>query len=344
MAKRRGISNSIGRLTLGPGDRLLLPVSALGKILLYIFTVLVVSALLAPLIYLGLHEHLNFAFHRYVSRTTQVTAIVLLVPLLLWLRISGLSEVIVVLRTQGLGETCRALRLWFFGKCGLAGNSKALRDLFSGIGMAIVPVALLGLAYIHFDIYRMNRDIPVNAFLVILVTAGGVAVLEELLFRGILLGLAAKALGPVKAAVGVSLVFALVHFLKPAKADDGVVAWWSGFAQYTHVFDSVPPAGIFALGFLSLFGAGLVLSLAALRTKSLWLPIGIHAGWILGQQMLQKLAKYRVKPPDELLPWVGPNVVSGAVPTGIVPLFVLVVIGTGVWLYVRNRTATTSRA
>lgn len=323
---------------------MLLAVSALGKILLYFVTVLVVSALLAPLLYLGLHEHIGFAFHRYVSRTTQVTAIVLLVPLLLWLRIAGFGELFTMLRTRGWKESAGALQLWFFRKCGLERNGKAWGDLFYGIGVALVPVAVLAVIYIHFDVYRMNRDIPGKAFLWILVTAGGVAVLEEILFRGILFGIAAKAMGPIKAAVGVSLIFALVHFLKPAKADDGLVMWWSGFAQYTHVLDAVPPAGIFLFGFLSLFGAGLVLSLAAWRTQSLWLPIGIHAGWILGQQVLQKLAKYRVKPPDELLPWVGPNVVSGAVPTGIAPLVALLVIGAGVWLYVRNRTTTTGGA
>ena len=60
-----------------------------------------------------------------------------------------------------------------------------------------------------------------------------------------------------------------------------------------------------------------------MRTRSLFLPIGLHAGWIIGQQGLQWLAKFRVKPPDALLPWVGQNVVSGAVPTGLVPSGIL---------------------
>ena len=294
--------------------------SALGKILLYLVTVLVVSALLAPLIYFGLHEHINFAFHRYVSRTTQVTAIVLLVPLLLWLRLWGMKEI------------------------GLAKNPYAWRDVTTGLGLALLPVAVMGGAYIYFGVYKMNDDAGLGALPKILLTAVFVAIVEEFLFRGVLLGLAAKAIGPVKAAIGVSLVFAFIHFLKPVSEGKIEVKWWSGFAQYGHVFDAAPPPVFFLLGFLSLFGAGLILSLAALRTKSLWLPIGIHAGWILGQQVLQKLAKYRVKPADELLPWVGPNVVSGAVPTGIVPLVVLLIIGTGVWLYVRHRTASTSGA
>jgi len=70
----------------------------------------------------------------------------------------------------------------------------------------------------------------------------------------------------------------------------------------------------------TLFAAGMLLAWAAVRTRSLWLPIGLHAGWILGQQGLNWLAKYRVKPPEEFLPWIGPSLVSGVVPTGLLPL------------------------
>lgn len=317
-----GISNSIGRLTPGLRGRLLLPVSALGKILLYFVTVLVVSALLAPLLYFGLHEHVHFAFHRYLSRTTQVTALVLLVPLLLWLR----------------------LRVWDLKEFGLEKNRHAVRDWAMGLSLAVGPLAVLAVGYVACSVYRVNQDQPWGAFVQILLTAAFVPVVEEFLFRGILLGLARKALGAWPAAVGVSLLFAFVHFLKPSKLDAQVVTWSSGFALYGHTFDDAPSLVLFFAGFISLFAAGLILALAAMKTRSLWLPIGIHAGWIFGQQMFQKIAKFGIKPPEKLLPWVGPNVVSGAVPTGIVPLLVLAITALGVWLYVRNRTASTGRA
>ena len=68
-------------------------------------------------------------------------------------------------------------------------------------------------------------------------------------------------------------------------------------------------------------------------TRSLWLPVGLHAGWVLGQQLINLVGKYRVKPPDAFLPWVGPNVVSGMVPTGIAPAAALLVTGALVWWY-----------
>ena len=69
--------------------------------------------------------------------------------------------------------------------------------------------------------------------------------------------------------------------------------------------------------------AGLLLAVMTLRTRSLFLPIGLHAGWIIGQQGLQWVAKFHVRPQEALLPWIGPNVVSGAVPTGLIPAGIL---------------------
>ena len=170
----------------------------------------------------------------------------------------------------------------------------------------------------------------------IAVTAGTVAVVEEFLFRGVLLGLATRAFGRWPAALVVSLLFATVHFLRPSKQADQDVEWWSGLAQIPRVFDAVPPPSLWIAGFLSIFVAGMILAFAALRTRSLWFSIGLHAGWIFCQQALQWLAKYRVRPPEGLLPWIGPNVVSGAVPTGVVPLSVLLLPGAGVWFYLRK--------
>jgi len=199
----------------------------------------------------------------------------------------------------------------------------------------LVPIALLGVGYLWWGVYRLNPDLEALKIFRIAGTALVVAVVEEFLFRGVALGLAARSFGRWTAAVAVSLVFAGVHFLKPAKEADAVVHWWTGFAQIPRILEAVPPPVIFAFGFASLFVAGMVLALAAFRTRSLWLPIGIHAGWILGQQGFQWLARPTDKSFGDFLPWVGPNVVSGAVPTGLIPLFVLLLTGAVVWLYVR---------
>jgi CAAX protease family protein len=305
----------MGRLTRLARQHFLFEVPALGKILLYLLVVVLLGAILSPPIYWMLHPSVDFPFYRYLSRVTQVTAFVLLVPLLFWLGIRSIREF------------------------GLQPNPHAVRDVCAGVAFALLPAALLAGLYLAFDIYRAKQDLLPWLLFRIAMTAGFVALVEEFLFRGVLLGLAAKAFGRWPAAAGVSLAFASVHFLRPGKQADSLVEWWSGFAQIMGFVEAMPPPGLFLSGFVSLLVAGLILAFATLWTRSLWLAIGLHGGWIFCQQALQWLARYRVKPPDAFWPWIGPNVVSGAVPTGLIPLGVLVLTGLGLWYYLRNASA-----
>jgi membrane protease YdiL (CAAX protease family) len=289
-----------------------LGVPALGKILLYLVVVVFLGAILAPPIYWILHDTVKFPFYRYLSRVTQVTAFVFLGPLLFWLGIRSIREF------------------------GLERNPRAMRDAVAGFLLASVPGALLGGVYLVFDVYQIKQEIIFRLIFRIALTAGFVALVEEFLFRGVLLGLAARTFGPWPAAIGVSLVFAGIHFMRPGKGAVETVEWWSGLTEIARVFDAVPPPWILFAGFVSLFVAGMILAAATFRTRSVWLAIGLHAGWIFCQQALQWMAKYRLKPPDAFLPWVGPNVVSGAVPTGVVPLGILLLTGAGLWYYLRN--------
>jgi uncharacterized protein len=280
-------------------------VTPLAKILVVLTAVLLAACVVSPPIYWGvqaLAEHglfawlAEFPFHRYFSRILQVTALVAVVPLLLWLRLRHLREL------------------------GLDKNPCAGADVAAGVVVALLPAAALGAVLIASEVYRLRKGIEIAPLVRILLTAGVVACVEEFLFRGVLLGLAARAFGAWRAAAGVSVVFAAVHFLRPSRTVDPEVAWHAGFAQVAGMVAGMPPWGLLGYGMATLFAAGMLLAWAALRTRSLWLPIGLHAGWILGQQGLNWLAKYRVKPPEEFLPWIGPSLVSGVVPTGLLPL------------------------
>ena len=103
------------------------------------------------------------------------------------------------------------------GSSASTGEPHAARDAFAGVALALVPGALLAGLYLMFDVYRAKQDLVPWLLLRIAMTAGFVALVEEFLFRGVLLGLAAKAFGRWPAAAGVSLVFAGVHFLRPPK-------------------------------------------------------------------------------------------------------------------------------
>ncbi len=287
----------------------------LGKLALYLVAVVLTACLLAPPVYWFLHDAHPFLrdmpFHRFFNRVALVAAILYLWPTLRWINVCSRAEL------------------------GLARNPHAGRDLLRGLTLATLPLLALAAVYFGFEIYRVRNEINWAKFCPILATAAFVPVLEEALFRGVLLGLAVRQLGRVSGAVVVSLIFAVIHFVRQ-HGEVTEVHWWSGFALLGTVFPPADARVITAFGALNLFVIGLILAYATLRTRSLWLGIGLHAAWIFGQQALNVIARYRVKPPDALLPWFGPTVVSGMVPTGLVPLAALLVTGGLVWWTLRR--------
>ncbi len=284
----------------------------LAKLSLYVVAVVLLAAVLSPSVYWLVHDlHPALAavpFRRFFSRTTLVVALVLLWPALRWLNVRSAAEL------------------------GLVRNPHRIRDLSAGLMLALVPLAVLAGFYYGFDLYRVRKDIPWENLIRIAGTAAMVPIVEEVLFRGVLLGLAVRSLGRVWGALSISAVFAAVHFIE-SRSEVASVHWWSGFELLGGAFSNEDGTALTIAGAVALFAIGLILALATLRTRSLWLAIGLHAGWIFGQQAINLIGKFRVKPPDALLPWVGPNVVHGMVPTGLAPLAALLVTGALVWWY-----------
>jgi len=298
-------------------------VTPLLKILLYAVVVLAIGVLLSPPIYwfcqwlidmghLGIIK--GFPFHRFFSRTVQVTGIILLIPLVFWLRIRHPSEL------------------------GLQPNTRWWKDLFVGFLCGLLPLLALGFLYTAFGIYSLRGEPEWWKLPRVFGTAAVVSLLEEVFFRGVLLGLAVRAMGRWGGAVFSALIFAALHFLRPARLATGEpVTWLSGWEQLTMITHGAPPMPLLAYGAGTLLLAGLLLAAVTLKTKSLWPAIGLHAGWILAQQGFLTVVRFRVKPEDAMLPWVGPNVVSGAVPTGVIPAAVLLGTFVILWWWLRRR-------
>lgn len=293
------------------------PVNPLAKILIYVCAIVLIAALLAPPIYwmaqaMAANDILpslaKFPFFRFFSRIVQISALVLLWPLIRWLRIGGIREL------------------------GIERNPNFRRDLLAGLGLALLPLIALGIGYFVFEIYKPRDEWKVFGFIRVIGTAAVVGTIEEFLFRGVLLGLAIRYIGRLPGLVVISFVFSIVHFIKPRGVIEDV-RWWSGFELLGTAFQSADGPFVLVAGAIALFVIGLILGVVTMRTRSLALAIGLHAGWVLGQQTINLLGKYRVRPPDSLLPWVGPNVVSGMVPTGLVPMMALLVTAVMVWWY-----------
>ena len=107
-----------------------------------------------------------------------------------------------------------------------------------------------------------------------------IALVEETLFRGALLGILRERTGPVLAIFASSLYFAGLHFIGSKwSAELAHIGWDSGFLialdGFAHVRQAQPDA------FLALFVAGLLLaSVRVIWPRSLPVCMGIHAGWV----------------------------------------------------------------
>jgi membrane protease YdiL (CAAX protease family) len=148
------------------------------------------------------------------------------------------------------------------------------------------------------------------AIAVVGLTATVVAFIEETLFRGLFLGVLLRGNRTLAATLLSSGIFSIVHFLKAPDQTTTSVDWVSGFISLAHSFDQFTEPMLVLAGFTTLFLIGVILADARLQTASLWLPIGLHAGWIFASGVFNKIAHREVV----ALPWIGKSLLIGIVP------------------------------
>lgn len=143
----------------------------------------------------------------------------------------------------------------------------------------------------------------------------GAGVIEELVFRGLILGLWLRACSLWTAWIGSSLMFSFVHFLKPPPGSEiaDPRAWESGFEILGSTLGHFTDPAFFVTEFATLAFLGLLLAYCRTRTFSLWLPIGIHAGLVFALKIFSMLM--RLDPGSPLHPWfIGTDLKSGILP------------------------------
>jgi len=121
-------------------------------------------------------------------------------------------------------------------------------------GMLAVVIALcfaVGYVSMRWTAGQVSPAILVTTFSVLM----GAALNEELIFRGLPLQLLVEAMGKWPAIIAFSTLFGAMHLNNPNAS---------------------------ILGTLNTILAGILLSLAYVRTRSLWMPYGIHIGWNVG--------------------------------------------------------------
>lgn len=127
------------------------------------------------------------------------------------------------------------------------------------------------------------KSLTVMSFqlLKILLIAGLVGCIEEILFRGFIFQSLLMDLRNVSAICISNLFYSLLHFFKAKLLVShgfqpfiGFIVIYQSFKDIVINFTTILPS------IIGLFLVGVVLSYAYFRTKSLYLAIGIHAGWI----------------------------------------------------------------
>lgn len=147
---------------------------------------------------------------------------------------------------------------------GLTTSWRQVRQILDGlaIGVAMLSVAVLsmwGLGYAEIGWASVEWQYILTGLAGNLFLYVGVGFHEEILFRGYIFQSMTEGTGKLFATLFFSLVFGAAHMGNPNAS---------------------------AFGIANIVLAGILLSLAYLQTRTLWLPIGIHIGWNFTQGYL----------------------------------------------------------
>jgi uncharacterized protein len=264
------------------------------KILVLTALVLLVSCLLAPPVFwlsrwLALSGYVpqlgRFGFSTFFNRTAMVVGLSSVWPLLRWLGLTHWRDL------------------------GLEPNPRRGTDLGLGvlIGAGGFAYALIMLFVGH--IVRIHDVVPWASAWTFVLTAIAVPLIEESFFRGVLFGLLRRTLRWPYALAFLSFFFAILHFLgpKPGGPRASGQHWYSGFEHLQQLFWQFGEPSLVLGGWVTLFMVGWILGYTVVRTRSLYLAMGLHGGWVLAMRFYDEFCQ-RVNR-DNI--WIGKDVRVG---------------------------------
>jgi len=141
---------------------------------------------------------------------------------------------------------------------GLPWKRYARLQFLTGLVWGIAAIGLIVLCTALAGTYQAQVTLTAHALrqsAEVLVLLLGGALLEEVMFRGYPFQRLVEAVGPFWAVAFVSAVFGAAHLGNPNAG--GILSW----------------------AFFNTIAIGVLLALAYLRSRTLWLPLGIHFGW-----------------------------------------------------------------
>ena len=203
-------------------------------------------------------------FDRYFKRSLMLFALLLIWPLILWVK-SGPKD-------DAKKEKAKRQK------------KEVWRDFGAGAVLAGGLFIILAVVAVMKGYFLPKDEVDwVKELSTVVGVAVVVALIEEYVFRGVLFDVCAKTMSVRATVFWSSMLFALVHFTQPPK---GLVvsdpyAWYAGFEFLAQSMAVLFEAHNVVASFFCLFGVGLILAIARCKTGGLALSVGLHAGWIL---------------------------------------------------------------
>jgi len=212
-----------------------------------------------------------------------------------------------IVALAGIWPLLRVLGLCSWSGLGYIRARGRSRHVLAGWALGAGSLAFLIIVTVAFGRHTLNLDKSAGqiagAALRYFFVGVLVALVEETLFRGVIQGALQRGMNAVLALLSASAIYSAVHFLKPYNANIPAdqVQWNSGFVCLAgvvpHSFDH---HGVL-ISVVTLFLAGCVLGLAYVKTGALYLPIGLHAGWVWANEFARWLGAGSIS--DDMVAW-----------------------------------------
>ncbi len=201
---------------------------------------------------IGLKPFLQVGVYAFLYAVTVVVS-----PLLVWLG-GYLAGITLTGFLAALAANALSMRIFLHRPLldiGLRWNRASARNLLLGLAggagsacLVLAPPILLGAA--HFRAESPGEGVATFGFVMVMLAFGAAG--EEMCFRGFGFQVLLHRLGPFATILPVGVLFGLLHADNPS---------------------------VSKLGLANTIGFGILFGCAFLRSRDLWLPIGLHYGW-----------------------------------------------------------------
>jgi membrane protease YdiL (CAAX protease family) len=191
----------------------------------------------------------------------------------------------------------------------------------------------MSLADVFDPFFRLSLARSLQRCASAILAAAAAGFMEEILFRGLIFKGLYEQLGRARAYLFAALFYSAIHFVKPGdSATLGGLDPWTGARYLANSFQPFTELQTLFPGLLGLYLIGAVLCYAFERTGTLYLSIGLHAGWIFSLKTLRVFGDFRRGDLGWLFGSTDPKIVSG-----VVTWLGILLVGIAVGLITRRR-------